>query len=661
LEHSEYVKDCNGVGICTKDAYEKQLQRETLRTTCRGGNGRTVYIEYESIPKQYQKLFIEQYGDPYEYASLQPLRDLLKRPDVKAIDFFNTYEKPNGDLLDDHLKKEYVKAAAVMRMIDYVYEHKKWLKKDLKIELTRFWDVVGAMPETKAAGLPTTARKLRPRYDKWKAESYKGLIKGNIGNTNRLKRTEDIEHLILSLYADQNKPYACDIYDYYKKFLAGEVHLVDEDGEIFSPDDYTTEVGKTTVWNIINKPWNRVAVDRMRMSDKEFNDTHRPHVMRKAPVYAFSKLTMDDIAIPFIMPDGDRVWSYQIWDVASGCVVGYAFGRNQRDPKTGKTISGKNRGLFTEAIKNLFRLIVNNGWKMPYEIEVEQHISSTFKGSVNEAGEFVADILSDGYLFPFVRWCLGANPQEKRAEGFVKGKRYKIQNKREGFQRRPFAKLEANRQNEDVKKITYTFEQVVANEMADINEWNHSPHPKYEGLTRWQVLQQNQNPDLVRPHMPTLAKYIGLQTPTSVNRTFVTVQYGKYVVSDEDLSRLNSTIVTAYHIPDNNRQIPEIYLYQGDKYICTALKMGAFNEAKAEQTDEDIHLMHKQQGHIGSFDAAVKKRVQSLRKIKVIETEQVATPSIVTEPKEYTVEMPQIHEAVVFDADYWTEKALEDL
>ncbi len=658
LESTEFI----GV-VVPGSTYDSWRTRGKIKVHGRGGNGRRVLIEYESIKEPWaRELIYSIYGDPYQYASLQPLRDLINRVEikVKARHFFDHYTKPNGDLLDDHLKNEYVKAAAVMSMIDYAYENKKWLKKELKLEIKKFWDIVGTMKETKDAELPTSYRHLQPRYNAWKAQGFAGLVTKKIGNSNSLKAGDEVVNLILSLYADDNKPYAIDIYDYYKKFLRGEVHLIDvSTGELYNPAAFE-DLGKTTIWNIINKYSNRIEVDKVRMSRKEFNDTHRPHVMRHAPLYAFSKLSMDDISIPFKMHDNKRVWAYEIADVCSGCIVGYSFARSNDEG------SGKDRELFKKAVKNMFRTIVTNGWKVPHEIEVEQHISNTFKGSVNEDGEFVADILTDGHLFPFVRWCNAANPQEKRFEHINKGKKYSKASKRDGFQRRPFAKLEANRMNEDKNKKRYTFEEVVANEMSDINEWNNDLHPNqmiYPGMTRWQVLQNHQHPDLLTPHLPTIAKYIGLQTPTSVNRTFVSVQYGKYVVKDDDLGRLNSSnIVTAYYMPGNNQEIPEIYLYQDDRFICTATKMNRFNEAKFEQTEADIHLMHKQQGHIGSFDAAIKKRVNDLKKI------QVVTPFVdandeedMKYPEPVYVDAAPVMIEEQQDADYWTRKAIEDL
>ncbi|MFZ8428741.1 hypothetical protein ACO1NA_14665, partial [Staphylococcus aureus] len=79
----------------------------------------------------------------------------------------------------------------------------------------------------------------------------------------------------------------------------------------------------------------------------------------------------------------------------------------------------------------------------------------------------------------------------------------------------------ANRLNTDKKSTRYTFDSVVANIEAIINEWNNQLHPdqnKYTGLTRWQVLEQYQNPQLVKPYLPAIAKYIGISRTSTINR-----------------------------------------------------------------------------------------------------------------------------------------------
>ena len=254
-------------------------------------------------------------------------------------------------------------------------------------------------------------------------------------------------------------------------------------GEILNPEALKDQFGeplhisRSTVYNWIRKPFNQATVDKVRMSGLDWSNAHKVYVKREAPHFALSKLSMDDIDVPFKMEDGSRVKAYQIYDVCSVAVVGAAFSKD------------KNRDLFVDALRDMFVRIIANGWKMPGEIEVEQHIANTFK----------EDLLKAQELFPFVHFCRGGNPREKRAEGFIKRKKYSVQNAREGFQRRPFSRLEANRMNEDKNKKRYTYKEIVANELADILTYNNQiPTTKqakkeHGGMTRMDILLHKQN------------------------------------------------------------------------------------------------------------------------------------------------------------------------
>ena len=569
LEFDELFKkeDGSGNGIIPYSTYRNWRVRNTVKFHGVGGNGRQVLIEFESLPDLYKNLVIGIYGDPYQYAALEPLRLLIK-PDVEAIEFFDRYELANGKPLKDELKREYVKQSSIMNMIDYAYANKKWLKKEVKIGLSQLFEVVVKMKEAKDCGLDISSRKLFDKYNRWKESKYDGLVSGKVGNQNRAKVTPTLERLILSLYVQDNKPYAQDVLDDFNQFMRGEKEIVDiESGELLYAAMFTDkngeliELSKTTVWSIINEPANKIIVDKLRLSRLEFNNRHVPYASRIAPTYAFSKLTMDDRSIPFKMEDGSRAWTYIIADVASQCIVGRSYSRSNDEG------SGKNRELFKNAMNSMFRLMVNNNWGMPAEIEVEHHISNTFTGKLKDNGLFVPDLLTDNYLFPFVTFCNPANPQQKRAEHIIRQIKYQFEKNIDGFQGRPFARQDANRLNTDKKSTRYTFDSVVANIEAIINEWNNQLHPdqnKYTGLTRWQVLEQYQNPQLVKPYLPAIAKYIGISRTSTINRTEVKVFNKKFIVPANQL--INNTTVNALQYP-----IRKVLLM---KYTC--IKMMIF-------------------------------------------------------------------------------------
>ncbi|HEY4195236.1 MAG TPA: hypothetical protein VGM63_06860, partial [Mucilaginibacter sp.] len=398
LEGFEFVKDKNQNGLVPKGTYDSLKAKGKIVIHGRGGNGGGVLIEYESLPAAYKILVNSKFGNPYEYMAKQPILDLIA-PDSKAIDFFERYRKQDGFPLKPKCRIEYANSAAILNALQYLLKDKKALKNTFNISLGDFWqyasEIVKEVADRLPNSLPASSRRLKPLYKEYLKEGYKVLINGRIGNDYSRKVGEDLERLILSLYIS-GKPYSKEVHEAYLRFIAGELEVVDiSSGELFSREQFyksgqPIEISDTTVWAYINKPANRITVDKIRTGALEFSNTHAPHSHRHSPVYAFSKLSMDDLELPFKLPNGKRVKAYQIIDVASGCIVGKSFGVD------------KNRGLFMEAVHDMFRLIVNKGWGMPAEIEVEHHIANTFTD----------DLLKEGNVFPFVRFCRPRNPQE---------------------------------------------------------------------------------------------------------------------------------------------------------------------------------------------------------------------------------------------------------
>ena len=201
----------------------------------------------------------------------------------------------------------------------------------------------------------------------------------------------------------------------------------------------------------------------------DFNNRYRPHHKRKAPVWAFSKISLDDRDLPRKMADGNRVKAYYAYDVASGCVVGYAYNRL------------KTADLFIDCVRNMFRLIDHQGWNCPAEVEVEHHLVNNFADGLIRAG----------VVFPFVRWCNPGNSQEKRAEHFNRVKKYGVEKRRRSASAagtpawKPTARKEEkvyDEFNNTYKEATYTYEQLVADDIRAIHEYNNALHPNQKSL-----------------------------------------------------------------------------------------------------------------------------------------------------------------------------------
>jgi hypothetical protein len=190
-------------------------------------------------------------------------------------------------------------------------------------------------------------------------------------------------------------------------------------------------------------------------------------------------------------------------------------------------------------------------------------------------------------MFPHVRWCNPQNSREKRAEHGIRSKKYGAEKLLQDNIGRWSNRHDAYKINQDINKV-YEYADLVADDIYSTNFHNLQPHPNYPDKTRLQVLREMVNPQLGDPVMRIILRHIGNRTETSIrNFDFVTVQYKKYTIdSDKVLGMLapNNYKVEAYWLANEEGDINEVYLYQGDKFLCEAKLIETYNEAQIERT-----------------------------------------------------------------------------
>ena len=378
-----------------------------------------------------------------------------------------------------------------------------------------------------------------------------------------------------------------------------------------------------SIANILNDHKNKALLSKVHDSSWDFNNRYRPYHLRKVATFAGSKISLDDRDLPRPMHNGQRVKAYYAYDVASGAVVGYAYCRL------------KTKELFIDCMRNMFQTLDRNGLYMPAELEVEHHLVSNFADGLMNAGT----------VFPFVRWCNPGNSREKRAEHFNRTKKYSVEKRLQTNIGRWYAKLEANRPKEEkvydelnntYKVKTFSYEELVADDIRAIQEYNAQQHPnqkKYPGMTRWDVLCQTQNPDLAAWDRRVLCRFIGECTETSIRQNmYCTVQYQQYRLPSPDviekLAPRNNKVL-AYYLPDIDGNISEVHIYQNDKFIATCALLERYNEATAEQTDADHEAYIEQSKYVAQFDSMMKQgKIQKVAVVSKKEAEEIASVEV---------------------------------
>lgn len=620
--------------------YKKLAARKEINVVRQGkGLGSYALIEIATMPLRFQERIKLKYGEMKE--------DILRNwfighyhIDAKAREFYTRFRFDNGDALPPEHIQEYTVNASVIEAVLRAMDDATFMRKAMKAGPVNWGELAGAISYYQAEfghTLPVSSNRFKKRVNDFKANGYESLISRKFMNQNRRKVTYDIERLLLSIDAQPEQPFNTTVWEQYNMFVQGDLELYDpETGEVLNPADFTDKDGNplvlspATVANYLNNPKNKALRAKLHMSQWDFNNAYRPYHLRSIGEFSLSKVSLDDRDLPRPMKDGNRVKAYYAYDVVSGAVVGYAYNRY----KTGE--------LFLDCMRNMFQTLDRNGMYIPAELEVEHHLVSDFADGLMQAGT----------VFPLIHWCNPGNSREKRAEHKNREKKYGVEKRTQVGIGRWYAKLEANRPKEEkvydeknntYKVKTYSYEELVADDIRAIETFNAQPHPnqkRYPGMSRWDVLCAHQNPNLAPWDKAVLYRFIGQHTETTIRQnTYCTVMYNQYgLPSPEIIEKLEprNYKVDAYYLPDADGTINEVYIYQNGRYIATCKLVARYNENTAEQTEADKAAYTEQAKYVAKFDKMMKdgkiKRVGILAKeeaklITEVQAEAVPLPT----------------------------------
>lgn len=631
--------------------YKKLAARKEINVVRPGkGLGSYALVEIATMPLRFQERIKLKYGDMKE----DVIRNWLGSHyhiDAKARDFYTRFRFDNGDTLPPEHIQEYTVNASVIEAVMRAMEDATFMRKAMKAGPVNWGELAGAISYYQAEfghTLPVSSNRFKKRVNDFKANGYESLISRKFMNQNRRKVTYDIERLLLSIDAQPEQPFNTTVWEQYNMFVQGDLELYDpEIGEVLNPADFTDKDGNplvlspATVANYLNNPKNKALRAKLHMSQWDFNNAYRPYHLRSIGEFSLSKVSLDDRDLPRPMKDGNRVKAYYAYDVVSGAVVGYAYNRY------------KTTELFLDCMRNMFQTLDRNGMYIPAELEVEHHLVSDFADGLMQAGT----------VFPLIRWCNPGNSREKRAEHKNREKKYGVEKRTQVGIGRWWAKLEANRPKEEkvydeknntYKVKTYSYEELVADDIRAIQTFNAQPHPnqkRYPGMSRWDVLCAHQNPNLAPWDKAVLYRFIGQHTETTIRQnTYCTVMYNQYgLPSPEIIEKLEprNYKVDAYYLPDADGTINEVYIYQNGRYIATCKPVARYNENTAEQTEYDKAAYTEQSKYVAQFDKMMKdgkiKRVGILAKeeaklITEVQAEAVPLPTQ-TEEEDYSAYM----------------------
>lgn len=595
-------------GIMTASNYNNLTYRKKVKVVRHGGgaNGCCALIAIDSLPTKYKEAVEKMY--PGDEVRIKTWVLSNYEIDQAAIAFFHDRSKTGIDL-DEKKKREYITNASVLNCCIKLYERARDSQRLFGGKYN--WDMMTKTIETLREELehtlPASTLRFRKKVNDYKRNGYGCLISGKFGNQSARKVDYKTKLLVRGLVVLPNKPYNSNVHEMYISFVCGELDVYNpKTGELFNPDDFTDKNGdpkylsESTINNILNEPATKMLIEKSLSSWSTFIHEQMPYMHRHNGRFSLSQITMDDVDLTRKLKDTkQRVHAYYAYDVVSQCVIGASYARK------------KDERLVVDCFRDMFRLIARHDWGIPAGIEVENHLMSQYKEGFLKAET----------VFQFVRFCAPLNSQEKYAEPLNGAKKRSVIHKNhegigrfygKGKWRQEYKKIsdETNELYED--KEYFTWEQLVADDRKDNEEWNNTLHPNqkmYPGMTRWQVLEANINPNLLPYDARTLAYHIGERVETSIRRnSTVRVAHEDWWLSNTSvLERLepNNYKVTACYLPDDNGAPQDVFIYQGGKYIDTVEKVNTYSRVMAEQTEEDKAAFVEQQKKIAKFNKYV--------------------------------------------------------
>ncbi|WP_329804886.1 hypothetical protein [Flavobacterium facile] len=606
-----------------------------------GGNGRKMLIDFDTLHANIQ----EALGDPRK--TNNPLEDFFVF-DADAVRYYNKFKR-NGTTIDTDEQERYVINASVMQAVIQLEVARtqerikmrmslKGITESLRLDVIHFQNSLKVLHNVEHT-LPTSQR-FKDCLKAFKTEDkYYTLIKDpeGTGKQNARKVDDRTEMLLNALFKNQkHKPTPTEVSRNYDAFLNDYAEVYNEDtGELYNPKEFKS-LSKASVINYINKWENKLATHKARSGDRQvYMGNFKPHHQMDLPTLAGSIISIDDRQPPFVYnTKNDRVWFYLGVDIASQAVTTVVFGKTKE-------------GIIVDFYRQMVRNYTELGFCLPYELECESSLNSSFKDT----------LLRPGNMFQEVK-IEANNARGKYIERINEKFRYEIEKSAAGWLARPTAKSEAN-QLSAAKKQIIPYEILVNERLLEIEKFNNMPHPIKKDMSRWDYFEKNQNPNLKPTNWEAILPVIGYKTPTSCNAGYIKLQGKKRAIAQDgkiltgeslihQMQQIEGKEFDVYWLDGNDGMVLKAFVFLKNRLICEVMEMPRYNRAIAERTDKCEEAIKLQSAYVASVDAFEKRQRNKIENIQIIDNTPKTISSSFRMPNLKRYEAPE-HETHVFE------------
>ena len=580
--------------IMSKNNYDKLVQRKNLKKLNTGGNGRTAWVAFNSLPERFKDKITSQ-CDPYERTKHILFEDYIT-PDHYAENFFATYtvEGDEGEQtsIPEDRRKEYTHNAMILSACYFIATNVVVRK---KFGNKQVWDnmanVVAQLPRhTYKHKLPTNPRDLKAKAlafkgvktsKRYPVAGYEGLIHSGYLNKTAAKLTGIAAEWTLARWCNQVNKCASltQLHAEYNDKATAEGWKLIKDEKTFYNYLYDEEI--QPLW------WGH------RYGELAYKEKYGFQHKTKLPTMRDSLWYSDGTKLNYYYLDENGKMAtcqvYEVIDAYSEVLLGYYIG-----PKEDYI-----------AQYNAYKMAVQTAGYRPYQIAHD-----------NQGGH--KKLTSGDFLTKIAQVQTATKPYNGKSKTIesVFGRLQSQFLKRDWF----FSGMNITTKKDESKanmeyilanqKSLPTLDEVKERYLQRRREWNEAPHPK-TGKPRIQMYYESYNPDTKKVEMWDMISlfWITRKEPITCDASGISFTEKKqkysYMVyrSDglPDVDWLEKNIGKKFVVKFDPDNVDLIYLYEDTPL---GLKMVTGAEIKKE-----VHRNIQEQD---DFEAAYFKQVQSL-------------------------------------------------